>query len=190
VTTAARLLSCLKALVESYSCRSAAARAEGRVRHSATTFDHFRRGAVLAALAALACTTCPLPAQEVYKSVDAQGHVVYSDRGSTKTAPKTTVHVDQPDPTEVTRLGKEQELLKAEDSERTKQQAIDDKNKANQDHNKQVACQNARNNYFRLKDSGRIFRRDADGNRAFYSDEEAEAMREQARRAMTAACGS
>jgi hypothetical protein len=160
------------------------------MRDSRSRLGSWRRGAVLAALVALGCPLRPLPAQEVYKSVDAEGHVVYSDRGGSKGAPKTAVHVDQPDPAEVARLAKEQEMLKAEDAQRSKQQAIDDKNKATQGHNRQVACQNARNTYYRLKDSARIYQRDAEGNRVYYSDEEADAMREQARRAMTAACGS
>jgi hypothetical protein len=161
------------------------------VRQQLAKLRMFPQGALLAALAALAALGRPLslPAEEVYKSVDAEGHVVYSDRGSTKSAPKTPVHVDQPDPAEVARLAKEQELLRAEERERTKRQAVDEKNKAVQDHNRQLACENARNRYYRMKDSGRIFRRDADGNRVYYSDEEADAMREQARQAMTAACG-
>jgi len=148
------------------------------------------RGAVIGALAALVCGTRPLPAQEVYKSVDAQGHVVYSDRGSSKSAPKTTLHVDEPDPAEAARLAKEQEMLKAEDAQRTKQQASEEKRKATQEHNRQAACESARNKYFHLRDSGRIYTRDADGNRVYYSDEQADAMREQARQAMTAACGT
>jgi hypothetical protein len=163
---------------------------EDPMRQARAAFGLVVRGGVLAALAALACGSCPLRAQEVYKSVDADGHVVYSDRGNTKTAPKTTVRVEQPDPAEAARLAKEQELLKAEDSERTRQQATADKNKALQDHNKQLACQNARNYYFRLKDTGRLYKRDADGNRVFYSDEEADGMREQARQAMVGACGT
>jgi Domain of unknown function (DUF4124) len=162
----------------------------GAVRHSRASRALFRRSAALAALLALACAHAPLRAQEVYKSVDAEGHVVYSDRASSRNAPKTSVHVEQPDPVEAARLAKEQELLRAEDAQRAKQQVIDDKNKAAQERQKQTACQNARNNYFRLKDSGRLYRRDADGNRVFYSDEEADAMREQARQAMTAACGT
>lgn len=148
-----------------------------------------RRGA-LAALIALVCATPPVRAQEVYKSVDAQGHVVYSDRGTSKTAPTTTVHVREPDPVEVARLAKQQQLLDAADIERRKQGAIDDKNKAAADHAKQVACENARNKYYRLKDSARLYQRDADGNRVFYADEQADALREQARRAMVAACGT
>ena len=40
------------------------------------------------------------PAQEVYKSVDGQGKVVYSDRGVTKNAPKTSLHVEPGNPAE------------------------------------------------------------------------------------------
>jgi hypothetical protein len=160
------------------------------LRNSQTTLDRFCGGVALAALAALLCPSRPLPAQEVYKSVDAQGHVVYSDRGSTKTAPKIAVHVDEPDPAEVARLAKEQELLTAEEKKRQKEQATTDKDKAAAEHKKQVACQNARNNYYRISDARHVYRRDVDGSRVYYSDEEADAMRDQARRAMIAACGT
>jgi hypothetical protein len=159
------------------------------VQHS-RTFNFFWRGAVLAALVALTCPSRPLSAQEVYKSVDAQGHVVYSDRGAAKSAEKTPVHVDQPDPAEIARLAKEQEMLKAEDQARAKQQQIDNKNKAAEDHRKQLACQNARNYYFRLIDSRRIYHPTDNGDRVFYSDEDADALRQKAKQAMNDACGS
>jgi hypothetical protein len=149
-----------------------------------------RRGALLGALLVLAGAHRPLGAQEVYKSVDADGHVVFSDRGNTKGAPKTAVHVDAPDPSEVARLAKEQEMLKAEDLQRTKLEAVEANNKARADRAKQSVCDNARNYYYRLKDSNRIYQRDPDGNRVFYSDSEADAMRERARRAMISACGT
>jgi Domain of unknown function (DUF4124) len=159
------------------------------VGHSRTA-DTLRRGALLGALLALACAHRPLCAQEVYRSVDADGHVVFSDRASSKGAPKTAVHVDAPDPAEVARLAKEQEMLKAEELQRTRQQALEAKEKARGDHAKQATCENARNYYFRLKDSNRLYQRDPDGNRVYYSDSEADALRERARRAMSAACGS
>lgn len=142
--------------------------------------------------ALLACCWPPSSAlaQEVYRSVDAQGHVIYSDRGSSKNAPKTSLQVNEPDPAEVERLAKEQQLLSAEDSERTKQAAIEAKNKVAADRSKQQSCERARNNYYRLKDSGRIYQRDADGNRVYYSDAEADTLRANARQAMIAACGS
>jgi Domain of unknown function (DUF4124) len=161
------------------------------LRRLAVSVDTVRGGAVLGMLLlSLGCLNRPLPAQEVYKSVDAEGHVVYSDRGNTKNAPKTTVHVDQPDPDEAARLAKEQARLQAEDAQRTKQQAVDDRNTAAEERRKQTACQNARNNYNRLVDPGRLFHRDADGNRIFYTDDEIAAMRADARRAATQACGA
>ena len=148
------------------------------------------RGAALGALVALCCPLMPAPAQEVYRSVDADGHVVYSDRGASKSAPKSTVHVNEGDPAEAARIAKEQQLLQAEDAQRAKQQATDEKNKASADQKKQAACQNARNYYYRLRDSGRIYQRDSDGNRVYYSDSEADTLREQAKRAMSSACGT
>jgi Domain of unknown function (DUF4124) len=159
------------------------------VGHSRTA-DRSRRGALLGALLALACAHHPLCAQEIYKSVDADGHVVFSDRASSKGAPKTAVHVDAPDPAEVARLAKEQDMLKAEELQRTKQQTVEANTKRREDRAKQATCENARNYYFRLKDSNRVYQRDPDGNRVYYSDSEADALRERARRAMTAACGS
>ena len=140
-------------------------------------------------LALFACSGAT-PAQEIYKSVDAQGNVVYSDRAQSKNAPTTAVHVTEPDPAEVARLARQQQLLSASDRERQKQEAADAKNRAALERKQQVSCENARNKYFRYKDSGRIYQRDADGNRVFYTDSEADALREQARRSMVAACGS
>ena len=42
--------------------------------------DRSRRGGLLLALLLLSCPAAALKAQEVYRSVDAQGHVVYSDQ--------------------------------------------------------------------------------------------------------------
>ena len=45
-------------------------------------------------------------ADQVYKYVDAQGHVTYSDRPNTSGARKTEVTVQQADPHEAARLAK------------------------------------------------------------------------------------
>jgi len=163
------------------------------MRISPPAFGSGTLGALSFALLALAGAAAPLAAQEVYKSVDAQGHVVYSDRGATKSAPKTTLHVAEPDPAEAERLAHEQELLKADEQARARQQAIDEKSaaqKAQQQHKQQQACEQARNHYYYLRDSTRIYQRNADGDRVFLSDEDADATRERARRAMVTACGS
>ena len=146
------------------------------------------KGALFLTLTLLMCLRCPSQAGEVYKSIDAQGHVVYSDRPDTSAAQKSVVRVDQPDPREVARNAKEQEIQNAEETQRKKQQAIEDAKKALEDHNRQVQCDTARNHYYSLKDARLIYDRDADGNRVYYKDVDADAKREEARLAMVAAC--
>jgi len=160
------------------------------MRLARAVFGSVIRGGTMVALLTLACVSAPLPAQEVYRSVDAAGHVVYSDRGVSKSAPKTALHVDEPDPTEVARLAHEQELLTADEAARARQEALEDKSRATQQHKKQQVCDKARTEYYRVKDSARLFKRDAEGNRVYYTDDDADALREQARRTMIAACGS
>ena len=135
------------------------------------------------------CSHGPLVSrEEVYKSIDAQGHVVYSDRPETSAAQKAVVNVDRPDAKEVARMGKEQEILKAEEIQSNRQKLLDDAKKAQQDHAKPLQCDTARKHYYLLKDARRIYDWDADGNRVYYSDVEANAKREDARQAMNAAC--
>ena len=159
------------------------------MRLATAAFGSVTGGAMSVALLVLACAA-PLAAQEVYKSVDAQGHVVYSDRGVSKGAPKTSVHVDEPNPVEAARLAHEQQLLEADDAARSRQQAAADKNKATLERKKQQACDKARNQYFQMKDAARLYGRDAEGNRIYLSDDEADAQREAARRTMVTSCGS
>src|SRR5580704_10119414 len=96
---------------------------------------------------ALLAPVHPSCADEVYKSVDAQGHVVYSDRAATPTAQKSVVRVIPADPAEAARAARQTSLLKAEDNQRRREQDIDSRNKAQQDHDKQVVCEQARHRY-------------------------------------------
>jgi hypothetical protein len=141
---------------------------------------------LLALLAPLACSL----ADEVYKSVDAEGHVVYSDRAPTAKAQKSVVHVIQGDSAEAARAAKETSILQTEEALRKRQEDIDNHNKAQQDHQKEVMCQNARNRYYSVKDANRLFKMDSQGNRVFYTDAEGDARKEQLRQAMVTACGS
>jgi hypothetical protein len=146
------------------------------------------RSAILTASLLSVLAVYPAWAAEVYKSVDVQGHVTYSDRPNTTGAQKTAVTVQAPDPTEAARLAKEQAILRAEDDQRKKEQLIASQAKDQEDHAKKARCENARNRYNVLKDSGRLFRLDANGNRAYYTDAEADAKREEARQAVSVAC--
>ncbi len=147
----------------------------------------WRRKAVLMTLLPLLSPICAPRAGEVYKSIDAEGHIVYSDRADSA-AQKSVVRVDRPAPTEVARNAKEQAILQVEDSQRRKEQSVEDAKKAQVEHNRQVQCDGARSRYYALKDARRIFERDAEGNRVYYNDADADAKREEARQAMVTAC--
>jgi Domain of unknown function (DUF4124) len=160
------------------------------MRHSRATSGWAGRKWALVTLACVFSLAVSLHAADIYKSVDAEGHVIYSDRADGKAAEKAAVRVDSVDPAEVARLAREQQLLQAEESQRQRQQFADDKKKALQDRDQQLRCEAARNQFYAMKEARRIYDRDADGNRVYYSDAEANAKREEARQAMTAACGT
>jgi hypothetical protein len=142
--------------------------------------------AVTAFLVAPALST----ADEIYKSVDAQGHVVFSDRPNTSGAQKTAVAVQQADAHEAARLAKQQMLLKAEDDQRKKQEMQDSHAKEQQDATRKAQCDKARERYNFLKSINRLYTPGADGNREYYTDTQLDAMREEAGRTMNAACGT
>lgn len=137
----------------------------------------------------LLSATPPTLADQVYKSVDAQGHVTYSDRPTTAGAQKTDVAVQQGDPKEAQRLAKARMLLQAEDDQRTRKTSHDEQAKMKQDSAKKQLCDNARRHYTDTKDANRLYTVTADGNREYYTDAQADAMRTEAKRAMDAACG-
>jgi hypothetical protein len=128
-------------------------------------------------------------AQEVYKTTDANGHVVYSDRPSSSQAQKITVPVIPADPNEAARLAKQHELEDADFAQRSKQEAEAQAKQAAQARQDADRCSTARNRYAALRDVRRLYQIDADGNRNYYSDEQADAMRAAARQAMEQACG-
>jgi hypothetical protein len=132
----------------------------------------------------------PIQADQVYRSVDAQGRVTYSDRPTAAGAQKTDITVQQANPQEAQRLAKEQMLLKAEDDQRSKKEAEDSQLKAKQDGDKKRKCEYARDHYNTLKDARRLYAPTSDGNKEYYTDAQADAMRNEAKRAMDAACGS
>jgi hypothetical protein len=141
-----------------------------------------------AALCALGAPVCAL-ADGFYRSVDAEGHVTYSDRAPTAKAQKSTLIVTEGDPTQAARVAKETNILKAEESQRKRTESEEGRNKAQQEAKKQQVCNAARTRYYSIKDANILFKVDDKGNRVFYSDAEGDARKEQARQAMISACG-
>jgi hypothetical protein len=126
--------------------------------------------------------------EEVYKSTDAAGHVVYSDRPASSAAEKVTVTVTPADASEAARLAKQHALEDAEYSQRSRQEAEQLSRQDAQARQDAARCAAARSHYAFLKDVARLFRLDANGNRVFYSDEEADGMRTTAKQAIEQAC--
>jgi len=69
----------------------------GTFPQSQTVSDTHLYGAYVVALVLLACPALVLRAAEVYKSVDSEGHVVYSDRADSSRAPQTLVRIEGAD---------------------------------------------------------------------------------------------
>ena len=88
------------------------------MRDTQSASDRIRRGSALLAIIMLWGQELPLSADEVYKSVDAEGHVVYSDRAPSAKAQKSEVRVVQPDAQQAARNAKgrdaDAEALRAE----------------------------------------------------------------------------
>jgi hypothetical protein len=114
---------------------------------------------------------------------------VYSDHPISPTAEKMSVPVTQPDPAEAARLAKQRALEEAEFAQRSRQDAADASKQAAQAKQDAARCTAARTRYNYLMQVSRLYRVDADGNRAYYSDEEGDAMRATAKQAMEQACG-
>jgi hypothetical protein len=155
-----------------------------RSRHN----SRLARVGLICALAGGATLTCAA-GDEVYKTTDASGHVVYSDHPPSPGAQKITVPVTQGDPGEAARISKLHALEDAEFAQRSKREADEQARQAAQAKQDADRCTAARNRYGSLKDVRRVYRVDADGNRDFYTDEQADAMRAAAKQAMEQACG-
>jgi hypothetical protein len=144
-----------------------------------------------------ACLICTLAgaalpaltaADDIYKTVDADGHVVYSDHPISPAAQKLALPVTPADSAEAARLAKQRAIENAEDAQRSRQEAEQQSKQAAQSKQDAAHCTDARNHYFSLKDVRRVYRLDDDGNRIYYSDQEADAMRAAAKQAMDQAC--
>ncbi|HEY3784122.1 MAG TPA: DUF4124 domain-containing protein [Steroidobacteraceae bacterium] len=175
--------------------QNAAARAQ-LARRPTSAADIKLRATIVSAAGALALLTIMSgPAHagdtQVYKTVDAQGNVVYTDKPMSSKVPKTSVRVHEPSAADLAQLAQEQQASHAAEIERLQQtltHSASEAQQAQQQKEKQVRCDNARNRFYSLKDATRIYQRDAQGNRVYLPDEAADAKRAEARRAMDAAC--
>jgi hypothetical protein len=130
-------------------------------------------------------------AGDIYRTVDAQGNVVYSDRAIAPTSKKIAVDVIQGNAEDAARLAKESAREDADAAQQAKlarEQAAKQQQQDAQEALKQRKCQAARNRYAMFAAGGRIYRVDEQGNRVYYSDAEIDAQRINTKATMDAAC--
>jgi tRNA A37 threonylcarbamoyladenosine modification protein TsaB len=141
-------------------------------------------------LATLICLASPLTAPhagEVYKTVDAEGHVVYSDHADPN-APKSAVQVNVMSAKQAAGAPNSRQRKKPPTCNTGKQQAVEAAKIAKLDHDAKLQCDDAQKNFYAMKASERLYHQDSAGNRVYYSDAETAMKREEARQTMVLAC--
>jgi hypothetical protein len=125
-------------------------------------------------IATASLCAAPLCAAEVYKTVDAEGHVVYTDHADPN-APKTAVQVNALSAKQAAKAAKLRAAQKAADQQRKKQQAVEAAKMAKLDHDAKMQCDEAQKNFYSIK-------------AAATTDSLAAMKREEARQTMVLAC--
>ena len=149
----------------------------------------YKLGALALLFLAAAATTGH--ADEMYKTVDAQGHVTFSDHPLSSASQRISVDVAPANAAEAARLTREQAAMNAQATQEAKQaqqDATDQAKKAAQLAQQQQRCAAARSRYAMFAAGGRIFRTDEQGNRVYYSDQEIDQQRAATKAAMDSAC--
>jgi predicted Zn-dependent peptidase len=129
---------------------------------------------------------------ELYKTVDSKGHTVYSDHPVSGGSQKIAVQVKEPDPEDAARLAKEQAMSATLAERQAQQRALAEKNRAAQAISQQQQnqrCNAARSRRQLFADGGLIYKRDEQGNRTYYSNEEIEALRVETQTTVEKYCG-
>lgn len=147
----------------------------------------------LAAMAA-AFVVCTVSAAEIFKSVDSQGRPIYSDRPPAGGSERIYI----PTPSKSSEDNRERataELveLRRRAAERQTERELRAQEKAQKEKSLQAQlqrCEQARNRFLTFSEANRLYRRDAQGDRVYFTGPEIDAEREKARREIQANCGA
>lgn len=136
----------------------------------------------------LALAIAPAAHAQLYKHVDKNGRVTYSDQppldADSKALNLPRSVTDAPTPKSYVARDKELDKKRKETSEKaSKAEEAAQVARANQER-----CQQARQNFQLYRDGGRIYRTNEKGEREFMSDADIDAARERSRREMDEAC--
>jgi hypothetical protein len=148
---------------------------------------------IVVALATLAASPVRAGDTQVYKTTDAHGNVVYTDQAGAADSPQTTVRYHEPSADDLARLQKQRRAEEVTESQRLRDAANANVAQAQQQkaqQEQQARCENARRNYYAIKDATRLYDHNEQGDRVYLTDKEIDAKRAQALQSMTVACGS
>jgi len=127
-------------------------------------------------IAPIALIAAAMAAQaDVYRTVDAEGHVEYSDRW---VPGAELVRTDHP--------GRESSSTTSSDAQKRSTAEV----KKDKDAARSEQCKQAKSRYQRAIESRRLYREGANGERQYLTDEEADQERLQARIEVQDACGT
>lgn len=119
-------------------------------------------------------------AGEIYKTVDARGHITYSDQPSADAKQVRLAPVPKSSSAERERIAKQMQSLTEAEVQRA-ERASAEKNaqveKEADEQRRQKLCKQARDRYFTFKEARRPYRRDDQGNRVYYSSADIDAER-------------
>lgn len=130
-------------------------------------------------------------AGEIYKSVDSRGQVTYSDKPS-PAAERIYVRTEPIlSDADRARMAAEQEARARAEEDRTRsadaakqEQAL----RARAEQTRREQCRQARDRYLMFSESRRLYRRDEQGNRVYYTSAEIDAERTAAQKRMKELC--
>ncbi len=139
-------------------------------------------------LVALALAFAPLAGAQLYKHVDKDGKVTYTDQAPAGADAKQ-IHVPKSvtsPPAGKSYVAQDKDLDKKRKESRDKQGKAEEEAKKSQQAEQRCAQARTAHQYF--VDGGRIFKNNEKGERVFMSDAEIDAERERTRREMDEAC--
>ena len=152
----------------------------------------YRTGRTSTIAAGLLLAMTMVAAEDIYKSIDAQGRPVYSDRPLSSTAERVTIQ-SRPRDAAAAEERARQELaeLARRQEERDRQATVSraaEQEKETAEKAQAERCIAARNRYFMFAEANRLYRRDEAGNRVYYTGAEIDAERDAAKRKMDQQC--
>lgn len=145
---------------------------------------------VLAIIVLSAAIAASASADEIYKSTDAQGRPVYSDRPLSPSAERVVIRPSSNPAAAQTSAAQVQATNQRLEEQRKQEQARQAEKRAAQEAKDQRAerCRRARDRYLMFAEANRLYRRDAQGNRVYYTGAEIDAERSAAEEAMKELC--